>query len=289
MSFIVEAVGPQTLLQDRGRRGYANLAITTSGAMDRTAHDLANRLVGNDADAATLEAFMGSLTLRATERATVAVTGAAVSVKVNGRERELNTALKLHADDVLSLGSPQQGLRSYVAVRGGFDVEPVLGSRASDPTTGIGPAPVAVDDRLEIGDEPSNPVPLQDVSAALGHRDELVLTGTWGPRADWFTRESQLRFASSRWSVTPEANRVGVRLEGEALEREITGELASEGLVRGAVQVPASGQPLVFSSDHPTTGGYPVIAVVDGACVDQLAQARPGTRVRFELRSLPQL
>lgn len=294
MSLIVQAVGPQTLIQDRGRSGYANLAITTSGAMDRTSFDRANRIVGNSQDAAGLEILMGSFTARASTDVTLAVTGAPVAITVTtarGKriQREMNSAILLHAHDTISLGVPVQGLRSYLAVRGGIDVPPVLGSRASDPTTGIGPTPVAVGDELTVGTLPATTPPLHDLGAISLTTHDLVLTGTWGPRADWFTQAAQRALTATRWQVTSQANRVGVRLEGAPLEREITAELPSEGLVRGAVQVPANGQPLVFSSDHPTTGGYPVIAVVDPYCVDLLAQARPGTSVQFRLRTMPEL
>ena len=285
----VERIGPQVLVQDRGREGYAGLAITESGAMDVTSHDIANRVVGNPPEAASLEVFMGGLMLLAHSHCTVAVTGAAAEVSINGVHRSLNVAILLHPGDRLRLSAPQQGLRNYVAVRGGFAVEDVLGSRSSDPTTGIGPAPVAVGDTLPIGPEPEGDVPLTEIAPALGHREDLVLTGTWGPRADWFTEAARRSLTATPWQVTTEANRVGIRLSGTTLERSETGELPSEGLVRGAVQVPANGQPLVFSSDHPTTGGYPVIAVVDPECVDLLAQARPGSEVRFRLRELPRL
>lgn len=281
MSLVVEAVGPLVLVEDLGRPGYGPLGISTSGALDRRAHRLANRLVGNPESAATLEVLMGGLRVRAAAELTVAVSGAPVSVKVDGRPRAVLAPLRLTTGQVLELGVPPTGLRSYLAVRGGIAVDPVLGSRSTDPTTGVGPPRVAAGDVLPVGPRPAEPIPPGDASTAVTRPHELVLRAVWGPRDDWFTEESREAFARRTWEVTAEGDRVGVRLAGEPLERARDGELQSEGIVRGAIQVPRNGQPLVFLADHPTTGGYPVIAVVADADVDQLAQARPGTIVRF--------
>lgn len=281
MSLVVEAVGPLVLVEDLGRPGYGPLGISTSGAMDRRAHRLANRLVGNREDAATLEVLMGGLRVRATTGMTVAVTGAPAPVTVDGRPRALLAPLRLEAGQVLALGAPTTGLRSYLAVRGGIAVGPVLGSRSTDPTTGVGPPRVTAGTELPIGPRPDQPVPSGDASSSIELPRDLVLRAVWGPRDDWFTEASRQAFAGATWEVTAEGDRVGVRLRGEPLERSREGELQSEGIVRGAVQVPRAGQPLVFLADHPTTGGYPVIAVVNDADVDLLAQARPGTIVRF--------
>lgn len=281
MSLIVEAVGPLVLVEDLGRPGYGPLGISTSGAMDRRAHRLANRLVGNPEDAATLEVVMGGLRVRATADVTVAVAGAPAPVTVDGRPRALLAPVHVESGQVLALGAPALGLRSYLAVGGGIVVDPVLGSRSTDPTTGVGPPRVVVGTELPVGPRPEGPVPSADAASALQGARDLELRAVWGPRDDWFTPESREAFARTAWEVTAEGDRVGVRLQGEPLERSREGELQSEGIVRGAVQVPRTGQPLVFLADHPTTGGYPVIAVVADADIDLLTQARPGTRVRF--------
>lgn len=280
----VEAVGAQCLVEDRGRPGYAGLGVTTSGAMDQGSHTLANRLLGNDESAATLEALFGGLTLRALRTVTVAVTGASAPVTINGRTQDMFTPLHLTPGDVLAIGTPTSGLRCYVAVRGGIDAAPTLGSRSSDPTTGLGPAPLGVGDALTVGALPAAPIPGCDVAAVGAPRTSRMLTLTLGPREDWFTDAALAALATETWQVSADTDRVGVRLDGPALERSRTGELASEGMVRGAVQVPPSGLPVVFASDHPTTGGYPVVGVLSDADVDWLAQARPGTPVRFRVR-----
>lgn len=284
-AFEVLAVGPQVLVEDRGRPGYGHLGITTSGALDRAALALANRLVGNTPDAAGLEILMGGLALRATSDLLVAVTGAPAPLKVDDRPVALYEPVLMRAGQVLGLGQPVQGLRSYLAVVGGIDAEPMLGSRSSDPTTGLGPAPVATGDTLPVGEpaasEPATVDGLIGSGIDFDSDAPVELRVVLGPRDDWFTDDSVRGFLTTEWAMTSDLDRVGVRLEGAALERAVDGELPSEGIVRGAIQVPSAGQPLVFLADHPTTGGYPVIAVMVDADVDKLAQARPGQRLRF--------
>lgn len=282
--FEVLAVGPQVLVEDHGRGGHGHLGITTSGALDRAALELGNRLVGNDPDAAGLEILLGGLRIRALSDFHIALTGAPAPVSVDGRAVALFQPVWLRSGQELTIGQPVQGLRSYLAVSGGIGADPLLGSRSTDPTSGLGPDPVRVGARLGLGGHRGTP----------GHTDAVIGSGidlvgdspvevrvVLGPREDWFTEPSRREFLACEWTVTADIDRVGVRLQGPTLERQLDGELPSEGIVRGAVQVPASGQPLVFLADHPTTGGYPVIAVVIDADVDRLAQVRPGQRIRM--------
>lgn len=281
MSLVVKALGPLALVEDLGRPGYGHLGVCPSGAADRASHRLANALVGNAEGAATLEVLLGGLRASVTTDAVIALTGAPAAVNVAGRPVAFGEAVHVRAGDDIAVGAPTHGLRTYLAVRGGFAVAPVLGSRSSDPTTGLGPAPVTVGDELPFGDDTAGDVPGVDAGTAFVRSGDLLLRAVWGPRDDWFTDEARAAFTAKAWEVSAEGDRVGVRLLGSALERSRVGELASEGLVRGAIQVPANGQPIVFLADHPTTGGYPVIAVTRDEDVDHLAQARPGTRVRF--------
>lgn len=284
-ALVVEAVGPLATVQDLGRPGHAALGVTTSGAADRSSLRLANRLVGNDEGAAGVEVLLGRVTLRATGHVRVAVTGAPASVTAAGRAAALCAPLDLRDGERLTVGSPVSGLRTYVAVAGGIAARRLFGSASTDPTSGLGPAPLEVGQRLEVGTSAPHGPTGADVagprSPAVG---PLTLRVVLGPRDDWFTPEAVCRFLATTWRVTDEADRVGVRLDGPALERRVAAELPSEGVVRGAVQVPASGIPLVFGPDHPTTGGYPVIAVVVDDDTDALAQVRPGGAVRFVVR-----
>ncbi|WP_033428405.1 5-oxoprolinase subunit C family protein [Saccharothrix syringae] len=272
--------GPQALVQDLGRPGNAHLGVPPSGAVDAPSLRLANRLVGNPEDAAGLEVLLGGLVLRANASCTVAVTGPQVSAQVNGVLRD--PPCHLAEGDTLALGTPATGLRCYVAVSGGVAVPAELGSRATDLLSGLGPAPLAPGDELPLGVPAGVPVGV-DVLPPLRVPDELVVPVLPGPRDDWFADPAaQLR--AGRWVVSDRSNRVGLRLTGTGLERvpdRVGRELPSEGLVTGAVQVPADGRPVIFLADHPTTGGYPVVGVVAEDSLPLLGQARPGTRLRF--------
>jgi biotin-dependent carboxylase-like uncharacterized protein len=264
--------GPLTTVQDQGRPGYAHLGVPRSGALDAPAARLANRLVGNPSSAAVLETTLMGCTLRFAVAATVAVTGAAATVTVDGNR--LSGLLDVPAGGVLDVGRATAGVRSYVGVAGGITVDPVLGSRSTDTLSGLGPARLADGMLLPTGAPYRDPAWAAHLLPLIA--DELVLGVRLGPRDDWF--EAGELF-SGAYTISPVSNRVGARLAGPGLTRTKAGELPSEGVVLGAVQVPADGQPLIFLADHPTTGGYPVIGVVDD--VTPLAQARPGTTVRF--------
>jgi biotin-dependent carboxylase-like uncharacterized protein len=285
VSLVVEAVGPLATIQDLGRPGHARLGVTSGGAADRGALRLANRLLGNNEGAAAVEALMGGLTLRAKAAVLVAVTGAPAPVTVDGHPAPLVTPVRLGPGEVLHLGMPVTGLRTYVAVRGGFDVPLELGSASTDQTSGLGPEPLRAGTVLAIRPaRGSVPALIESAAAVPAPSAVLTLHAVLGPRDDWFPPGSVHLLRSVSWTVSADSDRVGVRLSGPSLARRTEGELPSEGVLRGAVQVPSSGHPLVFLADHPTTGGYPVLAVVGDADVDRLAQTRPGDQVRFELR-----
>ncbi|MFD1815754.1 biotin-dependent carboxyltransferase family protein [Rhodococcus gannanensis] len=283
MSLIeVQRVGALVTVQDRGRPGYAHLGVGRSGAADRTAHDAANRLVGNDPSAATLEVTLGGLRIRAADTATLAVTGARVPLSLKGIAFPAYSTLHLRAGDVLTLGVPADGLRSYLAVRGGIDVPPVLGSRATDTLAGLGPEPVRAGDRLPIGRARSAWPATELAPPPPEHTGPVVLRIRIGPRHTMFDADALRVLTGEPWTVTPDANRVGARLTGpRPLVRSDTRELPSEGMVPGSLQVPSSGFPVLFLADHPVTGGYPVIAVVTDVDLPAAAQLRPGDVVRF--------
>ncbi len=274
--------GPLATVQDLGRPGHAAIGVPASGAVDPVAHRLANRLVGNPESAATIEATLGGLALRVTHATTVALSGAPCPAEVDGHVLPMHAPTTLPAAATLRLGLPARGLRTYVALRGGIDVPPVLGSRASDVLSGLGPPPLAAGDRLPIGSEAGGP-PLVDVAAVPDLPDEAVLRLQPGPRADWFEPDALRRLAAAPYRIEPDSDRVAARLSGPTLRRQREGELPSEGLVLGAVQITPEGLPVVFLADHPTTGGYPVLAVVRRADLRFLAQSRPGETVRFQL------
>ncbi len=277
----VRATGPQTTVQDvRGRPGRADLGVGVSGAADRRALALANRLVGNDADAAGLEITLGGFVAVFPTSGVVALAGAPAPLTIDGRAADLHRPVVVPAGAELRLGTPPTGLRTYLAVRGGVAVEPVLGSRSTDVVAGLGPAVVGEGDELPVGPAPGAPVPAVDL--APPPRADGVLRVVLGPRDDWFADPGVL--LRGVWTVTDDLNRVGFRLDGPELGRSeafADVELPSEGVIRGSVQVPPSGRPTVFLADHPVTGGYPVIGVVVDADTDVAGQLRPGEQVRF--------
>jgi biotin-dependent carboxylase-like uncharacterized protein len=252
--------------------GQAALGVPRAGACDRRAYELANRLVGNDPGAAVIEVTFGGLVLRADADTVIATTGAPCT------GAPLNAPTTLRAGEMLRLGPPRSGLRTYVAVRGGIAVPSVLGSRSTDLLSGLGPAPLRAGDVLPIGSE-YGPMPGVDLApVADPPAGEVVVRVTPGPRTDWFPPDALHRQA---YTVSTNSNRIGVRLEGTPLERTREGELPSEGMALGAIQIPPSGLPVIFLADHPVTGGYPVIAYVATADLDACAQLRPGQPLRF--------
>ncbi len=274
----VLAAGVATTVQDRGRPGWAHLGVGRSGAADLASHALANRLVGNDHGAAGLETS-GGLRVRFHAAALVAVAGAPVTITVDGGPAMGQWhAHSLPAGAELGIGAVRRGLRAYVAVRGGLDVAPVLGSRSRDTLGGIGPL-VGVGARLPIGVDPGTSI-AADLAPVRDAGDVVVVLP--GPRLDWFADGTWELLCTQPYTTSDEVDRVGARLHARTpLIRERTGELPSEGLVLGAVQVPPDGQPIVMLADHPVTGGYPVVAVVDDASLAVVAQARPGDVLRF--------
>jgi biotin-dependent carboxylase-like uncharacterized protein len=270
-SLTVLATGALTTVQDAGRPGQAALGVGPSGACDRASYRLANRLVGNPEHAAVLEVTFGGLHLRAEQDVVVVTTGA----RCPGAGPH-NAPMTLASGEELRLGSPDSGLRTYVAVRGGLVPRAVLGSRSTDVLSGLGPPPVSAGDVLPVG-ESELPAPGLDVAPVADPASgDVTVRVLPGPRRDWFTDEAWASLLRGRYVATSDSNRVGVRLDGPTLERARTDELPSEGMVRGALQVPPSGQPVLFLSDHPATGGYPVIGYVVDDDVDRCAQLRPG-------------
>lgn len=311
--FEVVATGLQALFQDAGRPGQVRQGVSASGALDATAFRVANQLLGNEADATVIELLHGGFALRALTRTVVAVTGAIGPLDLKDASgvplpAERHVPLAMEPGDVLTVGAPERGLRSYLAVRGGFDVAPVLGSSATDTLAGVGPEPLHVGQGLAVGQRIRGAVDAAEAGMAkletlLPHlpdsvqsdlrdadavrRHAIVLDLVLGPRTDWFDDESLELLQQQCWQVTQQSNRVGLKLLGEKPLQRVAGfqgrELPSEGTALGALQVPANGQPVLFLADHPLTGGYPVIGCVAPHHLDLAAQLPPGVFVRFKL------
>jgi biotin-dependent carboxylase-like uncharacterized protein len=276
----VRRAGLLTTVQDRGRPGLAHLGVPTAGAADRRALGLANRLVGNPPEAAVLEVTLAGPELEWEAGGWVALTGGRVAATLDGRPLPMDVAVAVDAGQVLAVGSVSSGLRAYLAARGGIDVRPVLGSRSTDTLAPVGPPRLEEGAHLPVGDLADGD-PYRQVAPTRPVDPEPVLRTVRGPRDDAFTEAALRALIGVAWTVTSDSDRTGVRLDGPALERRRKVELASEGMVEGSLQVPPDGHPILFLANHPTTGGYPVIAVVVDADLPLAAQARPGTRLRF--------
>lgn len=283
--------GPLTTVQDLGRPGYAHLGVGRSGALDRPAHILANRLVGNPPHAATLETTLGGVTLRALDDGlTLAVCGAVAPIRIDAVPAAWAAPVYLPPHATLDVGPASRGLRCYVAVAGGFLPDPVLGSRSTDLLSGLGPAPLRTGDRIPLSPAPRAPAsapPGADVHpVSAPPQDDIELPVLPGPRPELFDDHARRVLTTAEFTVESQSNRIALRLDGPPLPRSGPDSIPSEGAVLGAIQVPADGRPIIFLADHPPTGGYPVIGVVPDTALHLAAQVAPGTRVRFR-RSWP--
>lgn len=284
MSIRVVDPGPLTTIQDAGRIGWAHLGVPRAGWLDPNSATLANRLVGNVVGAALLETTFGGVSFVTGRAQTFAVTGARCRVTAGGRAVPLDEPVTVRAGVEVVVGGATVGVRSYVALGGGITVPAVLGSRSRDTLAGIGPDVLRGGVLLPLGvARPPSPLDVPPPEPFPGPRTGSrtgVLRLHRGPRADWLEDPAALDGAA--YTVGAASNRVGLRLEGRPVRRR-AGEVVSEGVVLGAVQVPGSGQPVVFLQDHPTTGGYPVVAVLDPRDLAACAQARPGERFTLRL------
>src|ERR1700758_5352333 len=264
--------GPLALVQDLGRVGLAHIGVTRSGAADRRAHTLANRLVANPDDRATIEVTFGGLSARVRGGSVdIAVTGADTDPRVDGVLFGTNSIQHVRDGGVISLGTPYAGVRSYLAVRGGIDVTPVLGSRSYDVMSAIGPLPLQPGDVLPVG-EHTHEYPELDQAPVAPISEHLVeLRVVPGPRDDWLVDPDAL--VHTLWMVSERSRPLQYRVPDRVLP--------SEGATRGAIQVPPNGLPVILGPDHPVTGGYPVVGVIIDEDIDKVAQVRPGQYVRL--------
>lgn len=280
--------GPQTTVQDLGRPGYLRYGIPPSGPIDRAALILANRLVGNPDGAAVLECTLAGPKLQMTDERVVAVTGAEMSVTVNGHEAPRWAAIRVVAGDVLRLGLSRRGLRAYLSVAGGIDVPPVLGSRSTYVRGRLGGyqgRALEPGDRLPLG-RPS--VPLARIvgravraEAIPEHGGEVEVRVILGPQADRFTPDAIAAFLEGPYEMTGESDRMGARLKGPPITHTRGHDIISDGIPLGGVQVVGNGQPIILLVDRQSTGGYTKIATVCSFDVGKVGQMMPRQRLRF--------
>ncbi|ENX34795.1 TIGR00370 family protein [Acinetobacter colistiniresistens] len=280
----------QMLIQDEGRFNQTKIGVGMAGAMDVSAMHSANRLVGNPTDTPVIEVLNGGLKAKLQHAAVIAVTGAISNIRVkfaDGQTADFASyqLIDLDEGDEFHIQPPTAGLRNYVAVRGGIEVQPVLNSASFDSLAMLGPEPLKLGDTIYQGQIKVTNISINEVAQLnLPKAGDLVeLDIVMGPRTDWFEPDSIDLLCQQEWLVTNESNRVGLRLSGaEPLTRKISHELESEGACIGALQIPPSGQPVLFMNDHPLTGGYPVIAAVAKHHWNLVAQIPAGCRIQFK-------
>jgi len=294
MAFLrVHKAGLLTTVQDRGRWGYQARGVPVSGAMDLCAHHLANALVGNDDDAATLEVTLTGPDIEFESLMRFAVTGAEFRLTLDGTEVLNDVAVLADAGAHLTFGGRRRGARAYVAVAGGILVPAILGSRATHVVSrmgGVDGRPLRPGDRLEIGTRLGPPGGLgRDRVASMplpvdGARVRVLL----GPHDDRFDEGTIATLISARYRVSTRSDRMGYRLEGPRLPSGGHEDLISDAMPLGGLQVPPSGQPILLMADHATTGGYPIIATVITADLPMAGQLAPGDWIEFAPCSLEQ-
>lgn len=281
-AFDVREPGLYTTVQDLGRPGYRSLGVPSAGAMDPAALQIANLRVGNPRHAAAIELTSPGPVLRALDSLTVAVTGADLSAVLDGSEVEPGTPITVRAGQTLSFGVPRKGMWGYLAVAGGVDVPAVLGSASTYVPGGLGGAGGT---RLRAGDilgwgERARRFTAPGAISLEVPTAEVVARLIPGLQDAWFDEHTRGEFWDATFTVSANSDRAGTRLAGPVVRAQRE-EMLSDGMLPGAVQVPSGGQPIVIMPDGPTTGGYPKLGVVSTADLRLVAQARPGTRIRF--------
>jgi antagonist of KipI len=277
--------GLLTTVQDLGRFGYQRWGIPTAGAMDPFALKAANALVGNPPNAAGLEITLLGPRLAFSEGCAIAITGAELGPRLNGREIESWKRQLVTPGSILEFSGRRSGARAYLAVSGGIDLEPWLGSRSTYLMAAVGGfdgRALRAGDRLPIGRSAlSLTRPSIPPDRRPPYTSEPTVRVVLGPHADRFTEEGIDSFLSGSYQITPSSNRMGYRLEGPKIAHTRGPDLISCGIPLGGIQVPGSGQPIILTADHQTAGGYTMIATVIQADIPLVAQCLPGERLRF--------
>lgn len=287
MGIRVTNPGLFTTVQDEGRLGYQQFGVSPSGPMDARSFHIANILVGNKRGEGALEATFSGPTLEFTEDEVIAIVGADMQPEVNGKKVPRNAAIAVKAGDVLTMGFAVNGARAYIAFAGGLDIPLVMESKATLPGKHIG----GLDGRkLQAGDEiglaaPVGALPGMAERRAAGIKyptDSIQLRAVPGPQDDAFSKEELRRFFIQDYTICNEFDRQGCRLETpDPLHHLVDGNIISDGIAIGSVQVPTNGQPIIMLSDRQTVGGYTKIATVISTDLSVIAQARPGMKVSF--------
>ena len=271
-------------MQDLGRPGYLRVGIPASGPVDEGAFVLANRLVGNADGAAGLECTLIGPRVEFTDERRVAVTGADMAATLNGAAAPLGQAFRVKAGDVLKLGPARSGVRAYLAVSGGIDTPPALGSRATYPRGqlgGLGGRALKKGDDLPLGPARAGRLGRVRAGAMLEYASDPEIRVVLGPQDDRFTARGIAAFLEGPYEMLPQSDRMGARLRGPVIEHARGHDIISDGIPLGGIQVVGDGQPIVLLVDRQSTGGYTKIATVCSFDIGRVGQVRPGQRLRF--------
>jgi biotin-dependent carboxylase-like uncharacterized protein len=287
MSITVLNPGLLTTVQDQGRIGYQQFGVSVSGVMDPRAAAVANMLVGNDEKEAVLECTMMGPLLQFNQTNCIAITGGDLMPTIDGKPVPNYTAIKVEAGQVLKFTMPKTGCRAFIAFAGGLDIPEVMGSRSTYMKAKIGGVEgrkLAKDDVIGFRAPKAElkNMNFRSMASEFVPRKEYTVRVVLGPQDDYFTDAGIQTFLSEVYSVTAEFDRMGCRLEGAVIQHKEGGDIISDGIAFGAIQVPSSGQPIIMLGDRQTTGGYTKIANVISADFRILAQLKQGDKVRFE-------
>ena len=301
MEMRIERAGMFSVVQDLGRYGHQRFGVPVNGAMDEWAHRLANALVGNDEQAATLECLLTGPTLRFTHNALIALTGGDFHAEIEGTRLPMNQPLMVRRDVPITFAQQRSGARAYIAVRGGINTPPVLGSRSTFVRAGYGGwegRALVRGDRLPIGALSSHMLSIErllvqtgstyvslglldGVAALLDADPSQPIRFMRGPQWRRFTLASRAAFMQQPYTVTQQSDRMGYRLQGTPLNLNAPLEMISEAVNVGTIQVPPNGEPILLMADRQTAGGYPKLGYVATADISRVAQALPGDALRF--------
>lgn len=300
MGFEVLQAGFFTTVQDLGRYQYQKFGMIVSGVMDSFASRIANSLVGNKEDEAVLEAMLNGLKIKMTNDAVIAITGKHAQPLLNGESIAMWRPIFVRKGDIISLSKRNDGLFTYIAFSGGFDIPSRFKSKSTFLSANFGGfkgRALAKNDYIPLKDESNTNLAVKRYLQKFNNQpnwfvrfydnyaftNDVELKVIEGKEFDWFTEESKDAFFNNQYRLTSQSNRMGFRLEGPALEAKDSKELLSEGVTFGTIQVPSSGQPIILMADHQTTGGYPKIGQLISAHFARLAQLQPGTKIKFTL------
>lgn len=286
--FFIHRSGLFTTIQDLGRYGYQRYGVSVSGAMDRTALRIGNRLVGNPDGAAGLEITLQGPELESTGEAVIVITGADLSPTLNGRSIAPWSAVPVRGGDRVRFGLRRHGCRSYLCVNGGLDVPAVFGSRSTDVRAGIGGLSgrrLTKGDRVYFGNPVRKAIRSSDrefpLSARPGYSGAPTLRVILGPQAEHFSRTTLDLFFTNPYVLSPDSDRMGFRLDGVGVPHCRPMAWISDATTPGTIQVPADQNPILLMADCQTTGGYPKIASVITVDLAQAGQLAPGDSIRF--------